>query len=46
MIVGSRLVEGGGPVEWFQATAASAVDAYLDLTYRGLPLTPRPAISC
>jgi transglutaminase-like putative cysteine protease len=39
MIVGSRLVEGGGPVEWFQATAASAVNAYFDLTYRALPLT-------
>ena len=39
MIVGSRLVDGGGPVEWFQATAASCVDAYFDLTYRGLPFT-------
>ena len=39
MIVGARLVEGGGPVEWFQATAASCVNAYFDLTYRGLPFT-------
>lgn len=40
MIVGSRLtIDGGGPVEWFQATAASSVDAYFDLTYRGLQFT-------
>ena len=39
MIVGARLVDGGGPVEWFQATAASCVNAYFDLTYRGLPFT-------
>ena len=39
MIVGARLVEGGGPVEWFQATAASCVNAYFDLTYRALPFT-------
>jgi transglutaminase-like putative cysteine protease len=39
MIVGSRLMDGGGPVDWFQATAASCVDAYFDLTYRGLQFT-------
>jgi transglutaminase-like putative cysteine protease len=39
MIVGARLIDGGGPVEWFQATAASCVDAYFDLTYRGLQFT-------
>ena len=39
MIVGSRLIDGGGPVDWFQATAASCVDAYFDLTYRGLQFT-------
>ena len=38
-IVGARLIERGGPVEWFQATAASCVDAYFDLTYRGLQFT-------
>jgi transglutaminase-like putative cysteine protease len=39
MIVGSRLIEGGGPIEWFQATAASCVEAWIDLTYRNLPFT-------
>jgi transglutaminase-like putative cysteine protease len=39
MIVGARLVNGGGPVEWFQATASACANAYLDLTYRGLPFT-------
>jgi transglutaminase-like putative cysteine protease len=39
MLVGSHLVTGGGPVEWFQATAAAVVNAYFDLTYRALPLT-------
>ena len=39
MIVGSRLVAGGGPVDWFQATAASCVDAWIDLTYLNLPFT-------
>lgn len=40
LIVGSILVPGGGnSVVWFQATAGSVVDAYLDLTYRGLVYT-------
>ncbi|MDP9483886.1 MAG: DUF3488 and transglutaminase-like domain-containing protein, partial [Chloroflexota bacterium] len=39
MIVGARLIDGGGPVDWFQATAATCFDAYLDLTYRGLQFT-------
>ncbi|MEO8229202.1 MAG: transglutaminaseTgpA domain-containing protein [Chloroflexota bacterium] len=39
MIVGARLMVGGGPVDWFRATAASCVDAYFDLTYRGLQFT-------
>ncbi len=39
ILAGSHLVDGGGPIEWFQATAASTADAYLDLTYLGKPLT-------
>ena len=39
MIVGERLVKGGGPVEWFQATAAACVDAWFDLTSVELPFT-------
>ena len=40
VIVGSILVpQGGNPVSWFQATAGSVVDAYLDLAYRGLAYT-------
>ena len=39
IIVGSRLMDGGGPVDWFQRTAATCVDAYFDLTYRGLQFT-------
>ncbi|MEA2537916.1 MAG: hypothetical protein QOF11_2150 [Chloroflexota bacterium] len=39
VIVGARLVDGGGPIEWFQATAASCVDAYFDLSVRGLQFT-------
>jgi hypothetical protein len=39
MIVGQRLVKGGGPVDWFQATAAACVDAWFDLTTRNLPFT-------
>jgi transglutaminase-like putative cysteine protease len=40
IMVGAVLLEGGGgPVEWFQATAGHSVDAYLDLTYSGKPLT-------
>ena len=39
-IVGSVLIpDGGNPVVWFQATAGSVVDAYLDLAYRGLAYT-------
>ncbi len=38
MIVGARLFEGG-PVDWYQGTAASVVDAYFDLTVRNLPFT-------
>lgn len=39
MVVGQRLVKGGGPVDWFQATAASCIDAWFDLTVRNLPFT-------
>ena len=39
IMVGSHLGEGGGPIQWFQATAAHSLDAYLDLTYYGKPLT-------
>ena len=39
MIVGSRLIVGGGPVDWFQATAAAVVDAWTDLAVEGLPFT-------
>ncbi len=40
MIVGARLVGGGGgPVDWFQATAAAVVDAYIDLAVQGLSFT-------
>jgi len=38
MIVGARLVDGG-PVDWYRATAGSVVEAYFDLTQRGLPFT-------
>ncbi len=40
IVVGSVLLHGqGDPGAWFQATAAAAVDSYLDLTYRGLRFT-------
>ena len=40
MIVGSRLPGAeGGPVGWFQATAAASVDAWLDLAVRNLQFT-------
>ena len=39
VLVGARIIDGGGPIDWFQATAASSLDAVLDLTYLGKPLT-------
>jgi len=39
LIVGARLVPDGTPTDWYQSVAASVVNAYFDLTYRGLPFT-------
>ncbi len=40
MMAGSVVGRGvGGPAEWFHATAASSVEAYLDIAFRGLPAT-------
>ena len=39
MLVGSVLLQGGSPAEWFVATANSVVQAYLDLAVRGRALT-------
>ncbi len=39
LLVGSHLIDGGGPIQWYQATASHSVEAYLDLTYRGKQLT-------
>ncbi len=39
VIVGEVLTEGGTPIDWFTATAASSVGAWVDLAIRELRLT-------